>query len=180
MRLFVALNFNNELKKRVSEVQNTLKDLKLVQGSYPKLENLHFTVQFLGEIPENKVKNIENALSSITLPAFKVKLKGLGVFPSENHIRVIWIGTENNQMANLAELVAEKLKPLGYKPDYKFSAHLTLARVTAGKDKQKLLKFIHDHKNAEFGSFKADCFDLMSSKLSATGSKYEIIKKFQL
>ena len=83
-------------------------------------------------------------------------------------------------MSELAKQVSEKLTHLGFKQDYKFSAHLTLARVKFATDKQKLASFLRDNKERQFGEFEVNSFELMSSVLGPTGSKYKIIEKLEL
>ena len=55
--------------------------------------NLHVTLKFIGEWPEEKLPQLEAALRSVAprqpIPA---EVKGLGWFPNPHHPRVFWVG----------------------------------------------------------------------------------------
>jgi 2'-5' RNA ligase len=54
MRLFIAIDFNKEIKKKLVDLQANLKDMA-VSGRWKYIDNLHLTLKFLGETkPENR------------------------------------------------------------------------------------------------------------------------------
>ena len=76
------IEFKNEIKK-------TNANIKLVEP-----ENIHITLKFLGDTSEDQIDDIEKKmrLAAIGIDPFNIKLKGAGVFPNQNYIKVIWIG----------------------------------------------------------------------------------------
>lgn len=93
---------------------------------------LHVTLIFLGQVPEEGVPAIRAALDRpFTLPVFTLQAAGLGTFPPRGAPRVIWVGIGDGQasLVRLHEETAARLEPLGFLPDRRFTPHLTLGRV---------------------------------------------------
>ena len=175
MRLFLAVNLPDQMKKRLSELAQGLKPLgklKLVEE-----ENIHLTLKFLGDAESGQV--IE-ALKSVKHEPFGVSLKGVGVFPSLSYIRVVWAGCDRGaqDVVTLHEKV-EKALP-SFKKDRDFHPHATLARVKFPKDKRGLVGFVEENKDTEFGEFGVKSFDLMKSELTREGPRYDVVESFLL
>ncbi len=129
MRTFVAVEIQNSLV--LDAIVKLQSDLK-IQASPVSKQNMHFTLLFLGEIPDEKAEDIKKALSSIIFKPIEVKFTHLGAFPDPKFPRVIWIGTDEQagkQLIELASKVEESLAPLGFKSDKPFKSHLTIFRI---------------------------------------------------
>jgi 2'-5' RNA ligase len=171
LRTFVAIDIPNELKKNISTLKNELniEGIKLVED-----ENLHITLKFLGDVESTKLANIEQALRAVKFKKFVIKLRGIGVFPNERYVRVVWIGCESHELEGLAENINDALS--SYFKQEPFSAHLTIARV---KRKIDLSSFLDKHKADEFGEFEVNSFELKSSELRREGPIYTTLAVFQ-
>lgn len=174
MRLFIAIDFN-ELKEYFTELQKLLP--KNARLSYTK--TFHLTLKFLGETPPNNADEIINALKSIKFEPFSVFLDSIGVFPTENYIRVVWVGlSPEEKVLELQSKIDETLKPL-FKKDRNFKAHITLARVKYPEDKksfvEQLKKIKIENKKIEIGDFR-----LMKSTLTPKCPIYEDLAVFTL
>ena len=175
MRLFLAVNLPDQMKKRLYELGQGLKPfgkLKLVEE-----ENIHLTLKFLGDAEPGPV--IE-ALRSVKQGSFTISLKGIGVFPSLGYIRVVWTGCEKGtqDVVTLHDKVEATLP--GFKRDKDFHPHATLARVKFPKDKKGLVGFVEENKGKELGEFEVHSFELMKSELGREGPKYEEVESFSL
>ncbi len=175
MRLFLAVDIPEELKANIMNVRNELTgyDTKLVEK-----ENLHFTLKFLGEVSEGKMKEVVKAVETIKPGPFSVELKGVGFFPSKNFIRVAWMGAESQEFLDLHVAVNEALA--GLFPKEKPVPHLTLARVRSQTYKKELTAFAARHENEEFGGFIADKIALKKSNVTRKGPVYEDVKIFDI
>ena len=126
MRLFVAIELDDSLKKTIT---GTLHELKKsgVRGSYVGSNNLHLTLAFIGEV-EN-VPEIKTALQTISYKPFKLSLSDLGNFGD-----ILWVGVKGNQgLSQAAKSVREALDQAGISYDRKkFTPHITLVRKAAG------------------------------------------------
>lgn len=171
MRVFVEVPLPDELKEKIGKLGKEVEQegIRLV-----KPQNMHATLKFLGEVPEKKLADIEQKLRQVRFSSFRCSIKGVGVFPSESYIRVLWVGVESSgQLEKLAEEVIGALQ--GYGKDDRFSAHITMARV---KKKVNVSKFLEEHKNEELGEFEINTFNLMESVLSREGPAYSVIASF--
>jgi len=171
MRLFIAADVHSEdCKKKFSDLQKELlrKDLPLRPVS---VAQYHITMQFLGEVEPKKTEEIKRALSSLIFTTIPVTYHGIGVFPNENYIRVIWIGVDEQAQEKLTALASEiqsRLQPLGFKPDKKFHPHITLFRV-----KQKIdANALSPYRQASFGEDSLTTLTLKMSELSPEGPQY--------
>jgi len=114
MCIFVAIKItNNHMINSIKKFQENINiDAKLTES-----KNLHFTLQFLGEILEEITQKIIQFLNTIKFSNFDVNLKGIGVFSKPKFPRVIWIGTdevEGNMLIQLSKKVEKVLKPLDF------------------------------------------------------------------
>ena len=128
MRTFVAIEVSDQnVLNSIHQVQSELN----IKAKPVELHNMHFTVQFLGEVSEEMVGKISDALSSLEFSSFSISFVGIGVFPKPSFPRVIWIGVDEgiNKLEKLAEIIRAKLSQLEFSPDKKFKPHITIFRV---------------------------------------------------
>jgi 2'-5' RNA ligase len=66
-RIFIAIELPRELRGRISQHINALRqDLPEVRASWPREENLHLTVKFLGDVPLADIPKLSTAIESVT------------------------------------------------------------------------------------------------------------------
>ncbi|MDD5340160.1 MAG: RNA 2',3'-cyclic phosphodiesterase [Candidatus ainarchaeum sp.] len=172
MRLFTAVPVPAELRERMAALGKEIRQ----EGIVPvKPENMHLTLKFLGETDERKLAGLEQALRGIRFAPFSCIVKGVGVFPDEHYIKVVWAGVESGgKLEALAKDVQQPLR--GFGDDERFSAHITIARV---KRRADLRQFLEKHRNDEFGAFTVSSFELIQSVLGPEGPKYSTIAEFE-
>ncbi len=166
-RCFIAINLPKYLKEDLTPILKLLRE-KGIQTTPPK--NLHFTLKFLGDLRQDQIQKTMEILSKIKFEEFKVKLEGVGAFPNEKYVRVVWAGAQSKKLQKLALNVNASLK--GLFKEEEFTPHLTLGRV---KRKTDLSEFFKSHQVDPLGSFKARSFELMQSQLSKHGSIYSVL-----
>lgn len=142
MRTFIGVNISNEIKMELSRIQNVLKEMNL-DVKWVKPENMHITLKFLGEIQKEKIKILQNDLTSVAnrFKPFEINISGLGTFPDLRRPRVIWIGIDRggSELKKMAIFIENNLANIGLaKEDKKFSAHLTLGRVRTTRNIERL------------------------------------------
>ena len=141
-------------------------------------ENLHFNLKFLGETPENEIDSIKGVLNNVSkhFEQFKVHIGGIGVFPSLNYIKVIWLGvTEGSHLLrSLAEAIDSGLSEKGFsKETRKFTPHLTLGRVRSKKNKEELVSMLKSLEKTDIGNMVLQEISLIESVLGKTGPAYK-------
>ena len=169
MRSFVAIEVSDQgVLNSVSQVQAKLN----IKAKPVEVHNMHFTVQFLGEVSEEMVRNISSELSSLEFIPFSVSFVGVGVFPKPSSPRVIWVGTNEgaDELEKLAEMIRMKLSQFGFQPDKKFKPHVTIFRVkkkieNVSNELQKFSTYI-------FGKQVISEVKLKKSELTTTGPIY--------
>ena len=121
MRLFVGLRLSEAFRRALSELQIQLQDAGIA-AKYLDPSNLHMTLAFIGEWPEN----IAGILPSVEQP-FSITLSHIGLF---REAKVIWAGVEESEPLNkLTECVRSNLSAAGIPFDPKpFVPHITLGR----------------------------------------------------
>ena len=130
MRLFVAVQLSEELKK---SIMGTLHDLKQkgVKGNYVPAKNLHLTLAFIGET--DNPDQVKDALKGISYKPFKLSLSEMGTFGD-----LLWVGMKGNQgLSTAAKSVRDALDAADIPYDRKaFTPHITIIRKSSGSWKQ--------------------------------------------
>ncbi len=178
MRIFMAIKTPEEISKRVTYVQEKLKDNGFY-GSWPVAGNTHLTLFFFGEIGEAKVKTIIEIMDKVStnVDTFKITVQGMGVFPSKGLPRVIWLGCEGNGAVELYKTLNVSLKESGFNFENSFTPHLTVGRLKGvPKNWRKTISEV----TYEPVTFQCNSVNLLSSKLTPHGSIYSTIHKSKL
>jgi 2'-5' RNA ligase len=173
MRLFTGLDLPEDILEKLERLLMHLRPAAHLKWS--PVYNLHLTLKFIGEWPEEKLPELKTALGSIPSRApIQAEVKGLGWYPNPHHPRVFWAGVQGGEpLQALVRDVEAALAPLGIAPDERaFSAHLTLARIKDPVPLQALRNAIAQLESLEFGAFTADRFYLYRSQPGAAGSIY--------
>ena len=175
MRVFVAIEIsNNKVINSIKNFQTTIN----IDAKPVKEKNLHFTLQFLGEISEENSKKVILALQKIEFSSFDVNLKGVGVFPKSKHPRIIWIGTEDNggnELIQLSKKVEKVLEPLKIFSDKSFKPHITIFRIK--KKVEDITKELENGKTMDFGVQKITSIKLKKSELTSNGPIYSDLEE---
>ena len=126
MRLFIAINFNNETRSRLLALRDELRS-KSQRGNFTTPENLHLTLAFIGEISPKKVDKIKAILETVEFDPFEATVDKLGTF---SRGALWWTGLrEEKPLMNLQRELTHKLALCGFEMDgRKYNPHITLGR----------------------------------------------------
>ena len=132
LRLFVAVKLPVDVREKLHSLKMYFEDLE--KAKWVNKENMHLTLKFIGNTEEDRVAVIKETLlkAANKNKSFKIKIGGLGAFPSITRTRVIWAGLSNgeNETIKLAEDIDTELSKIGFqKESRKFKAHIALARL---------------------------------------------------
>jgi RNA 2',3'-cyclic 3'-phosphodiesterase len=122
VRLFVAINFSNDIKNTLLRAISELRE-KSASGNFTRPENLHLTLAFIGEATDAKA--IRGAIDRCAAKPFSLTVSGSGHFGD-----LYWVGIENNpKLKALAESLQNDLRTSGFDiEDRAFKPHITIAR----------------------------------------------------
>jgi len=177
MRAFVAIEISND------NIINSIKKFQIeinINAKPVEPKNLHFTLQFLGEISEEISQKIIQALRKIEFSSFDVNLKGVGAFPKSKFPRVIWVGTDNdggNMLIQLSKKVEKALEPLGFFSDKPFKPHITVFRIK--KKIGDITNELDSQKTIDFGIQEVTNLKLKKSELTPDGPIYSDLEEIK-
>ena len=139
-RLFTAIELGPQVRDRVATCQAELAHavrtgerdtLRLVRSA-----QLHLTLVFLGEIADDRVPAIVEAMTAdLPLPPFDIEFASCGIFPPHGPARVLWLGVGDgaSQTRWVFDVVSDRLASVGIARERKpFVPHLTLGRWRDG------------------------------------------------
>jgi len=182
MRVFLAIEIPENLKGRLATVQNKL--APSIRGvRWEKTEKFHITLIFLGEVAEERISDLEEAVRHGVrgIEPFKISLSGLGCFPNERRPRVIWVGIEGEveTLIQLEKQLEAALTKFNFEFDQKkFHPHVTLGRVkgptSIAEGWSPFAKATEDSK------FEVREVTIMKSTLRPTGSVYIPLSRIPL
>lgn len=128
MRLFIAINFEKSVREKIQEISDELKKYSS-QGRFVSQDNLHLTLEFLGEISEKRIVAIQKVMDKLNFKPFDFRLSKIGYFkrPQGN---IYWLGIEDNEvLMNLQRTIHKLLGEEGFKlEDRPYKPHITLGR----------------------------------------------------
>ena len=170
MRVFVSIEIsNNEVINSIKKFQKIIE----IDAKPTESKNLHFTLQFLGEVSEQIIDKIIQSLNTIEFSKFNISLKGIGAFPKLKSPKIIWIGTDEKSgkmMTELSKKVEKALEPLGFSSEKPFKPHITVFRIK--KKIGDITKEMENHKNVSFGIQEITSIKLKKSELTLNGPVY--------
>jgi 2'-5' RNA ligase len=180
MRLFIAVDLPNEIRKKLADVQRELRPASAgVRWVAP--ESIHITLKFIGETPEKMLEDIDTALNGFTWLPFTITVRGVGFFPGNRSPRVFWAGLEAPTMKDMAEELDTRMERLGFDKEKRaFRPHITLARARDTRIDSSLVAASEPYQQYDFGSFLADRVFLFQSTLHPSGAVYERLKEYLL
>ncbi|UCF05988.1 MAG: RNA 2',3'-cyclic phosphodiesterase [bacterium] len=182
MRLFFAVVTADSVK-RIVERQIETFPVQNPPWRWIPPENYHMTLKFLGDVEEDRLRELGEAALSVAprIPPFRLAYGGFGVFPSLSRPRVIFYELKegHEELATLAGALEGALEQIGFPRERRpFRAHLTLARIKRPLPPQvrNLLTTVPPLPGTP--AQQVDSFVLMRSHLRRTGAVYEEIEQF--
>lgn len=172
VRTFISIPVSN-----ATGLSTFYRELSEVRGvSVSPVYQLHLTLAFVGDVPEDRLAEVygiaDRAASGRT--AGRIRIRGVGCFPSIKRPRVVWAGVEsdidlNGIASDLRRGLQEARLPFDGKP---FAPHITVGRVKGGPGLRIL---VNKYRTEEFASVKCRDIRVMGSELSPEGAKHSIL-----
>jgi 2'-5' RNA ligase len=178
VRLFAGISIESETLRNLESLLDEVRRLAQLKWSPP--ENLHITTRFIGEWPEARLGELEEALGRAAgMGAFEVTIGGLDYYPDSGRPRVLFAPVSAASALNeLADATSTALAAIGLpREERAYSPHLTLARIR-NENIHKLRERIKNMSTTEFGKFEVREFHLYLSKRSSQGSVYSKLRTY--
>ena len=176
MRLFIAIELPDAVKMILTRLRADIPGARWVP-----MEQIHLTLDFLGEVDDAASKLLADELVAIRAPEFFLRFSGTGCFPNRNRPRVLWVGLEPEPLlislasqvrkAALACTIPQEERP--------FFPHITLARLKfpANRDVDA---FLDQSRQPEIPPIIVGEFILFQSLLTPQGAIHTPIRGFPL
>jgi 2'-5' RNA ligase len=140
MRVFFAIEFENDIKNFLYQIQNDVRQ-HCVSGNFTHKENFHLTLRFIGEQSQEQIEQLIISLNETagSMYEFELKLNSLGKFDRGNK-KIIWVGLQKSQnLENLYNKLERNLERIGYaKEERVYSPHVSLAREVRVENYEEL------------------------------------------
>ncbi|WP_165856819.1 RNA 2',3'-cyclic phosphodiesterase [Marinobacter sp. JSM 1782161] len=187
LRLFVGLELPDAIKHSLVAIRSNLKGAR-----WQTTDQLHLTLCFIGNLDDDHLPAIYDALHGLTVTPFNLTVEGIGLFGSSQHPKNLWVGVrEEAAVATLHDELHRRLAPLDIEPQGRaYHPHITLARFrgrrtrqyAARQDKREppsgLRELLQQHQGLSLPPFGVDHVSLFSSTRRPEGSHYQVIGRF--
>jgi RNA 2',3'-cyclic 3'-phosphodiesterase len=174
IRAFIALPVAPQVIQRMVACQQQLAREAGEAVRWTPEDQIHLTLQFLGNISAADLESIQPRLSNI-MRSLHLRAEGIGAFPSPRNPRVIWVGVKG-EIDELRAVQAAVENATGRKEEREFRPHLTIGRVREGRRAElELSRF----KDEQFGEWEAMELRLMESRLSPKGATHTVLATFR-
>ncbi len=183
MRLFVAIELDKEIRTLLASAQKTFaRACPGVRWVKPELQ--HITVKFLGEVSDNGVPQVTQAVAAAASQSapFDVAIDGCGCFPPRGPVRTVWADARDTSgaLTQCVQRVEDELEKVGFPCDTKpFRGHITLGRVKFDQSGGSIRSAVEAHSLPVTTQHVAS-LTLMSSVLSSGGPTYSPVGRFSL
>jgi RNA 2',3'-cyclic 3'-phosphodiesterase len=174
-RLFTGIELPEAIREDLGDLERPLPGTRWIE-----LDNLHLTLRFAGDIDNRTAQEFADLLSRIEVPAFQMRLVGLGTFGGRDP-RVIWAGVDaGEELLRLARSNERAARAAGLEPAPRaFKPHVTVARLKNSRA-EMLARFLEKHGGFCTEPFYVTHFTLFSSKPHTGGGPYVIEETFPL
>jgi len=165
-RFFVAIDLPEPTRQLLVNLEPHIHG---VRWTHPN--QMHLTLGFFGNVPENVGPKLREKLSAIEFGAFFLPLNGVGSFSAKGAPKIVWIGVgrAHPHLFQIHKRVQEAALAVGLEPELRpWHPHITLARCR-DVSAQALRKFLQTNAGVDAGMIRVDAFHLYSSKLTPAG-----------
>jgi 2'-5' RNA ligase len=132
MRLFIAITVNDEIKQQILKLQDQLR-FQSMRGNFSRPENLHVTLVFLGETPEQRLDSLHKIIDSVQVQPFDISFSCAGCF-KRHGTELWWIGADSVDpglaaLFSIHKRLVQQLEAENFNFDKKpLNTHITLGR----------------------------------------------------
>jgi 2'-5' RNA ligase len=183
-RIFCAVELPDEIRVQLEDHVRGLREaVPDVAASWSRVENIHLTLKFLGNVSVDRIPAISAAASRAVkeFSPFQIVIGATGVFPKASRAQVLWIGVSDpsGNLSALQQRLEDECASEGFEKEERvFRPHLTIARLRRPEGARRLADA---HLQMEFRPSEITLSELIvfRSELSSKGSKYSAISRHE-
>ena len=131
MRVFIAVEFDDHVKRYLKEVQDIVKTTTY-KGNFTHYRNFHLTLKYIGEVYNGEYQELCHCIDdicSVTAP-FSIKIGDIGFFSKKTN-NIVWVGItrSKDEVLRLHKRVDKETNRSGFPPELrKFRPHVTIGK----------------------------------------------------
>jgi len=115
-------------------------------------QELHVTLQFIGEMTDQEIENLNEDLKNLVQPKIKFQLDGVSTFDDIHQAKTIWMKIkENGELSNFQTLIQEKCRAIKEIKNHllyeAFVPHITFMRTKEPFDLENWIQKLAHIKN---------------------------------
>lgn len=183
LRVFCAVELPDDVRARLQEHTARLrKEFPDAAASWSRVENIHLTLKFFGNVELDRIPKISAAATRTTeqFSKFEIEIGNTGVFPRASRAQVLWIGVSDpsGQLSALQKQFEAECATAGFeKEDRAYHPHLTIGRL---RKPERRLADTHLQITFDPVAVAIHELTLFRSELSSKGSRYTPISHHPL
>jgi 2'-5' RNA ligase len=146
-------------------------------------QEMHLTLHFLGELASSTYKSVEQALASVRIDAFAIKIRGVGAFSAEGLPKVLWAGVENDPaLLALHQSISTVLSDaIDFRTEERpYSPHITLARLNSPVARDSIDRYLRENASFDIPPALVTQFAVYSSQIVNDIPRYQTKAVFDL
>jgi RNA 2',3'-cyclic 3'-phosphodiesterase len=161
IRAFIALDLPPAIKLRLGELKGGVPGARWTDPA-----DLHLTLRFIGDVPDDRLEDIHDALDTIRVPVFDLAIQGIGQFGQGARARILWAGLgPSDALFHLQAKVEAAVVRAGEPAETRrFTPHVTLARLDRTVHQDRLRRFVEANALFRAGPFHAESLGLYESR----------------
>ena len=179
LRVFVAIDLPDHVREELRILQQGLNIGRRVPA-----ENLHLTLSFLGEQPDEAIVEAHQALSTVHVCAFDLRLAGVGTLGGRMPQVITAEVLQCDDLNDLEKRIVRSLRSAGLTfKKQRFRPHITLARLQKSSTDYELARvhdYLADYATFQGTSFTVKRFSLYQSTLRPKAALHEILASYEL
>lgn len=180
-RMFCAVELPSEVRTQLHDhIARLRKEIPDVAASWSRVENIHLTLKFFGDIALDRIETISRAIDRAVkgFSPFEISVGKTGTFRTQ----VLWIGVSDpsEKLSALQKQIDEECAAEGFEKEGRaYRPHLTVARIRRPEGARRLADA---HRQMRFENVAVAVKEVVvfRSELSSKGSKYTAISRHRL
>jgi 2'-5' RNA ligase len=185
-RTFIAIEASDEVRAGAMAAADRLR--RVAEGvKWVDRENLHWTLQFLGDIDDAEIAEVCRRVGDVTAgtDVFPLTVVGVGAFPNSQRPKTLWVGVGDGatEMVALQAAIETALSDMGFRSDRRrYVPHLTIGRVggRSGGLNRDLADRLAKLADEPIGEMTVDAVTLYASRLARAGAAYTVLARLEL
>ena len=165
-RLFVAIDLPESMHQLLASLDPQIRGVRWTDPS-----QMHLTLGFFDDVPEDVDSVLREKLSAIEFGAFFLPIAGVGTFFAKGGPKIVWIGVgkAHPHLFQIHKRVQEAALAAGIEPELRpWHPHITIARCR-NVAPQSLRNFLKANADLDAGMIRVEALHLYSSELTPAG-----------